>query len=73
MMSVTSQARSRLYYVHPGEVVYLVDDDLPASATPPEQQPVSDDVVETQSDWMAQFVRSLAGAGLAQTATPPAG
>jgi len=69
---VTSQARARLYYVHPGEVVYLVDDDLPASSLPADQQPVSDDVVETRSDWMAQFVRSVTGAGLSQTATGPA-
>lgn len=70
---VTSQARARLYYVHPGEVVYLVDDDLPASSLPPEQQAVSDQVVETRSDWMAQFVRSVTGAGLAQTGVAPAG
>ncbi|WP_292687014.1 MULTISPECIES: septum formation initiator family protein [unclassified Microbacterium] len=68
---VTSQARSRLYYVYPGEVVYLVDDDLPAASLAPEQQPVSDDVTETRSDWMAQFLRSVTGAGLSQTGTAP--
>ncbi len=31
---ITTQARERLYYTLPGEVVYLIDDDLPASATP---------------------------------------
>ncbi len=66
---VTSQARERLYYVRPGEVVYLVDDDLPATAVPPEQAPVSDEVEETRNDWMSQFVRSLTVAGLAKTAT----
>ncbi|MCT9820568.1 septum formation initiator family protein [Microbacterium sp. W1N] len=66
---VTSQARERLYYVRPGEVVYLVDDDLPASAVPPEQTAVSDEVEETRNDWMSQFVRSLTAAGLARTAT----
>jgi len=70
---VTSQARARLYYVRPGEVVYLVDDDIPDSSVPAEQAPVSDDVVETKADWMAQLVRSVAYAGLAQTATGPAG
>lgn len=69
---VTSQARARLYYVHPGEVVYLIDDDLPASSLPAEQGPVSDQVVETKADWMAQLVRSVTGAGLGQTATGPA-
>lgn len=68
---ITSQARARLYYVRPGEVVYLVDDDLPDAAIPLDQAPVSDQVQETRSDWMAQLVRSLVGAGLNQTATVP--
>ena len=68
---VTSQARERLYYVRPGEVVYLVDNDLPATAMPPTQAAVSAQVQETRTDWMAQLVRSVAGAGLAQTAAVP--
>lgn len=64
---ITSQARERLYYVKPGEVVYLVDDDLPQGMIPPEQRPVSEDVEETTSDWMTQFVRSVANAGLARS------
>ena len=67
---ITTQARERLYYIKPGEVVYLVDDDLPTSAVPQEQQPVSGDVTQTRTDWMAQLVRSVTAAGLAQTATP---
>ncbi len=65
---ITSQARERLYYVTPGEVVYLVDNDVPADAVPPEQEAVSEDVVTTQTDWMSQLVRSVASAGLAKTA-----
>jgi cell division protein FtsB len=65
---ITSQARERLYYVKPGEVVYLVDDDLPASEIPDEQAPVSGEVEETRNDWMSQLLRSVASAGLAQTA-----
>ncbi|MCT9001325.1 FtsB family cell division protein [Microbacterium memoriense] len=68
---VTSQARSRLYYKKPGEVVYLVDNDLPDTAIPQEQAAVSDEVEETKNDWMAQFVRSVTGAGLAETVTGP--
>lgn len=68
---VTSQARSRLYYKKPGEVVYLVDNDLPATAIPQEQAAVSDEVEETRNDWMAQLVRSVTGAGLAETVTAP--
>lgn len=66
---ITAQARERLYYVKPGEVVYLIDDDLPDSAIPPEQGTVSDDVEVTRNDWMAQMLRSVAVAGISQTAS----
>ena len=69
---ITTQARERLYYVRPGEVVYLVDNDLPPESIPAEQDAVSEDVEETRSDWMAQLVRSVTEAGLAQTVTTPA-
>ncbi|MFB7251957.1 septum formation initiator family protein [Microbacterium sp. NPDC056234] len=65
---ITTQARERLYYVKPGEVVYLIDNDLDAAALPKEQQRVSAELEESDSDWMAQMLRNLAGAGLAQTA-----
>ena len=70
---ITTQARERLYYGLPGEVVYLVDDDLPAALTPQEQQPVDKDVTRTRTDWMAQLVRSVTAAGLTQTATVSVG
>lgn len=68
---ITTQARERLYYVKPGEVVYLVDNDLPPELVPQEQAPVSDEVEQTRSDWMSQLVRSVIEAGLAQTVTAP--
>ncbi|GAA2006428.1 FtsB family cell division protein [Microbacterium ulmi] len=68
---ITTQARERLYYVRPGEVPYLVVDDLPASEVPQEQAPVSDEVERTRTDWMSQLVRSVAAAGLAQTIKAP--
>ncbi len=67
---ITTQARERLYYVRPGEVVYLVDDDLPPEQKPQEQAPVSEDVEQTRTDWMTQLVRSVTEAGLAQTVAP---
>jgi cell division protein FtsB len=67
---ITTQARERLYYVKPGEVVYLVDNDLDPASLPQEQTPVSGDLVETPADWMPQLLRTVAGAGLAQNATP---
>lgn len=66
---ITTQARERLYYVNPGEVVYLVDNDLDPASLPQEQEPVSDQLEETPADWMPQLLRTIAGAGLAQTAS----
>lgn len=65
---ITTQARERLYYVKPGEVVYLIDNDLDPAALPQEQKPVSDTLEETPSDWMPQLLRSLTAAGLSDTA-----
>ena len=67
---ITTQARERLYYVKPGEVVYLVDDDLPPELAPQEQEPVSDELQAARSDWMSKLVRSVTEAGLAQTVAP---
>ena len=65
---ITTQARERLYYTMPGEVVYLIDNDLDPAALPQEQGPVSDTLEETQADWMPQLLRSLTSAGLSDTA-----
>lgn len=67
---IRTQARERLGYTFPGEVVYLIDNDLPASATPQEQDDVSGDVGQTRTDWMAQLVRSVTSSGAAQVAVP---
>ncbi|WP_225310323.1 FtsB family cell division protein [Microbacterium testaceum] len=67
---IRTQARERLGYTFPGEVVYLIDNDLPASATPQEQDDVSGEVGQTHTDWMAQLVRSVTSSGAAQVAVP---
>ena len=67
---ITTQARERLYYVRPGEVVYLVDNDLDASELPREQEPVSEEIEARRSEWMPQLLRSIAVAGLSRTAVP---
>lgn len=64
---ITTQARERLYYVKPGEVVYLVDNDLSAEDLPQEEAAVSDDVEQTRTDWMSQLVRSVTESGLAKS------
>jgi cell division protein FtsB len=66
---ITTQARERLYYSNPGEVVYLVDNDLAVTDVPQEQPAVSAEVEQTRSDWMAQVVRQVVGAGTARMAT----
>lgn len=68
---ITTQARERLYYVKPGEVVYLVDNDLTAAEAPQEQATVSETVRQTRTDWMSQLLRSITEAGLSQTVTVP--
>ncbi|MGI6879833.1 FtsB family cell division protein [Microbacterium sp. gxy059] len=67
---ITSQARERLYYMMPGEVVYLIDDDLDHSEDPEDPAPVSAEVEEKRSDWTGFLLRSVANAGLAQQAVP---
>lgn len=70
---ITTQARERLYYVLPGEIVYYVVDDLPAADQPQEQVAVTDQVEQTRSDWMAQLVGSVVESGMAQTVAPATG
>jgi cell division protein FtsB len=67
---ITTQARERLYYVRPGEVVYLIDDDIEQTEVPEDPAPVSAEVEETETDWMGQLLRSVVGAGIADTAVP---
>lgn len=67
---ITSQARERLYYVKPGEIVYLIDDDLDDDTVAADKAPVSDEIEERSGEWMMQFVRSLTASGLAKTASP---
>lgn len=70
---ISTQARERLYYVKPGEVVYLIDNDLDPAALPKDQDPVSDQIVERKADWMPQLLRSVAAAGLAKQAAETPG
>ncbi|MFJ2368776.1 septum formation initiator family protein [Microbacterium sp. NPDC087665] len=65
---ITTQARERLYYVKPGEVVFLIDNDLDPAALPREQEPVSDTLEEKTADWMPQLLRTLTASGLSDTA-----
>lgn len=65
---VEAQARDRLYYVHPGDITFLVigDDEV---APPPDDQPISDEIQTTEIDWVEALVTTVYHAGLTQ-ATP---
>lgn len=66
---IMAQARERLYYVKPGEVSYLIVDDLDPADEPREADPVSDEVEEAGGDWGGKLLRSLTEAGLSERAT----
>jgi len=65
---IKSEARERLYYVKPGEVVYLIEDDVERDDAV-EPDPVDADVEETQGDWMGTMLTSIVTSGLAQQGT----
>lgn len=67
---VMSEARERLYYVKPGEVVYLIENDLPEEETTQEPDPVATEAQERDADWMGTTLRSIVQSGLAEQAAP---
>lgn len=69
---IMSEARERLYYVMPGEVVYLIEDDLPDDEAAEEPERVDDEVSEDERDWMTVALRSIVQAGLADHAVSSA-
>ncbi len=59
---VRAQARDRLYYVMPGEVSYLIVDDIQPGGQP--SQPVSDTIQPTHVDWLHSLFGSLVLSGV---------
>ncbi|AMB59085.1 FtsB family cell division protein [Microterricola viridarii] len=68
---VITQARDRLYYVMPGEVSFLVINDLPAPVEESERAPISTEIQNTQLDWLQSMFASVMTAGLAESAPAP--
>lgn len=63
---VTTQARDRLSYVLPGDINFLVINDLPQTAAgAPATAPVSAKIQDTNVDWLATVFASVMTAGLA--------
>ena len=67
---IQSEARERLFYMNPGEIVYLVQDDLP-EVEDEEPAPVSAEAKASESDWMGAMLRSITESGLAENVTVP--
>ncbi|WP_345751028.1 FtsB family cell division protein [Microbacterium rhizophilus] len=65
---ITTQARERLYYVKPGEVRFLVIDDLEEVETPQDPEPISAEVEEKHADWAGGLLRSVVAAGTSRNA-----
>jgi len=69
---VTTQARERLSYVLPGDISFLVINDLPVGAPlDGAASPVSTDIQSTTIDWLGSLFASTMTAGLAPQATAP--
>lgn len=64
---VRAQARDRLYYVMPGEISYLVINDVKLDSTSSERE--STELTATNNDWVAGLLGSFLVAGLG-TQTP---
>jgi len=54
---VETQARSRLMFVYPGDITYLVLDDLPDDADEPFEE-VSEDIQVSSGDWRQALLAS---------------
>jgi cell division protein FtsB len=62
---VMTQARDRLYYVNPGEISFIVINDVDAGVFGEDEAPVSDSLVETKINWAESMLSSLVNAGYA--------
>lgn len=67
---VMSQARDKLFYALPGEVSYIIVNDIDPATVPSNNAPVSDALVPTQSNWLQGMLSSLVASGFAPAPTP---
>lgn len=66
---VQTQAREQLYFVEPGDVSYLVINDLkPGELTQAAQSAATSTVQQTQTQWLGTLLNSVWAAGSAQMA-----
>lgn len=62
---VMTQARDRLYYVNPGEISFIVINDVDAGLFGSDEPQVKDSLTETKVDWAQAMLNSLVSAGYA--------
>ena len=66
---VETQARSRLMFVYPGDITYLVLDDLPDDAVEQTQE-VSDQIQVTEANWREALLASYLVAATTDASEP---
>lgn len=68
---IEAQARSRIYYVYPGEYTYLVinADKSDGEAATVDGAPISDEIQTTKVDWLQSLLSSVVTSGVTD-ATP---
>ena len=68
---VMTQARDRLFYVNPGEVSFIVLNDVDSALFGTDEGPVSTELTATKVNWAESMLASLITAGLADVSTAP--
>ncbi|SEB35437.1 Cell division protein FtsB [Paramicrobacterium humi] len=56
---VKTQARERFFYVSPGEISFIVINDLDETFLPDTTEPVSDELTQTKVDWASSLLTSV--------------
>lgn len=68
---VMTQARDRLFYVNPGEISFIVMNDVDSALFGEDEAPVSTELKATRVNWAESMLSSLVTAGLAEVSTAP--
>jgi cell division protein FtsB len=68
---VMTQARDRLFYVNPGEISFIVLNDVDAALLGKDEAPISAELTATRVNWAESMLASLVTAGLAEVSTAP--
>lgn len=56
---VKTQARERFFYVSPGEISFIVINDLDETFLPDTTEPISDSLTKTDVDWASSLLTSV--------------